>query len=159
MCEGVCLCVCVWTQHSPETPVLCYFPPVFSPSPLYISPAVSSQYGQRETNYIITPTVEVGTSATRCFRQVEKRVKINPLFNPKSLKSNLWALLAPINGSCLSTRRGSVPALVRSPGPPDTTLSKAPRHAQMFRSGWILFRFVLLLDLLLFRTFNWEYTL
>ncbi len=48
------MCVCVF-----ETPV--------------ISVIFLRQYGQRETNYIITPTAELGTSAARCCRQVEKR--------------------------------------------------------------------------------------
>ncbi len=72
LCLRVCVCVFVFvfkliTIVSGES---CYFPPVFSPSPLYSSPPVSSQYRQRETNYntIITPTVEVGTSVDSCCR-------------------------------------------------------------------------------------------
>ncbi len=92
----------------------------------------SSQYGWRETNCIITPH---SGSRHLCDSLLqtgwEARVKINPLFNPKSLKHKLWALLLPVNGS------GSEQNLVwlrvfspsEAPALPSALSSKAPRRS------------------------------
>ncbi len=59
----------------------------------------------------MTLTAEVGTSMAQT--GWEARMKINPLFNPKSLKNILWALLLLVNGS--RSKHNPVWLLVFSP--------------------------------------------
>ncbi len=64
---------CVWALSTHQRLWCCLFSCSLSPSALYMSPPVSSQYGRRETNYILTLTVQVSSSAAHCWRQAEKR--------------------------------------------------------------------------------------
>ncbi len=145
LCLRVCVCVqfSLWLNSvlTRDSGSFCCFP------------AVSSQYGWRETNYIITPH-SGGWHLCGSLLQTgwEARVKINPLFNPKSLKNKLWALLLPVNGSgseqnpvwpalpsALFFKAPRCPAAVcrraallpLRAGPPDTTLCRALRYVHV----------------------------
>ncbi len=103
--------LCLNSALTRDSGSVCFFPPV------------GSQYGRRETSYIITPR-QTGCAA---------RVKINPLFNPKSLKNKLWALLPPVNSSGSEQNPVWLQVFIPSDAPalPLALSSKAPSAQQL----------------------------